>query len=377
METKRDYYEILGVDRSADERELKRAYRKLALKFHPDRNQDDPVAEERFKEASEAYDVLSDAERREIYDRYGHEGLQGRGMGGGFSGVDDIVSHFNDVFGDLFGSMFGGQRRGRRGPRPGNDVRYDLEITLREAVRGTKRTLNLRTPAHCKACSGSGARAGSQPVACQRCGGGGQVRIAQGFFVLTTTCPDCRGQGKVVRDACPECSGKGRILVEREVSLNIPAGVGDGVRMRVAGEGEAGEPGAEPGDLYVFLSVQRDEQFERYGRDLHCPLDLSFPQAALGATLTAPTLDDPQEIEVAPGSQHGDEVRLKGAGVPGLNGEPTGDIVYHLQLKVPRKLNRKQRELLKELADEAGDAVSNHVGFFERIGNLFHEETGS
>lgn len=377
MENDRDYYEILGVTKDADEKELKAAYRKCALKYHPDRNPDSD-AEEKFKEASEAYEVLSDPTKRQIYDQYGRAGLQGQGMNSGFADVSDIFSRFNDVFGDFFGSMFegmGSSRRRRRGPRPGEDLRYDLEITLPEAARGTRRELTLNMAAPCETCSGSGAKPGTSPVACERCGGAGQVRISQGFFVLTTTCPDCQGKGVVVRERCPKCRGRGRVERERKVTLRIPPGVDDGVRMRVQGEGEPGEPGAPPGDLYVFIRVAKHERFERHGRDLHCILPVSFPQLALGAKVQAPTLDEPQEVKIPSGAQPGDVVRLRGLGVPGLNGEAAGDICYHLELVVPRRLTRRQKELIRELAKEDGDEVQDgKPGIIERLGQLFSEE---
>ncbi|MBM4321079.1 MAG: molecular chaperone DnaJ [Deltaproteobacteria bacterium] len=380
MENERDYYEILGVSKSADDKELKKAYRKLALQYHPDRNQNDATAEEKFKEASEAYEILSNPEKRRIYDQFGRAGLQGHGMSPGFTDVADIFSHFNDIFGDFFGNVFGGTGRSgrrRRGPRPGNDLRYDLEISLSEAVHGTRRELSLSTAFACEKCGGSGARAGTSPVPCERCGGAGQVRISQGFFVLTTTCPDCQGRGMVVRERCSECRGKGKVQRERKVSLRIPPGVDDGVRMRIQGEGEPGEPGGAPGDLYVFIHVQSHDLFERHGRDLHCVLPVSFPQVALGAKLEAPTLDEPRELKIPAGSQPGEVIRLHGAGVPGLNGEPPGDICYHLKLVVPRSMTRRQKELIRELAREGGNEIDGKPGLLERLGQLFSEEKES
>ncbi|MDY0062059.1 MAG: molecular chaperone DnaJ [Myxococcota bacterium] len=379
MATDRDYYEILGVARSASEKDLKRAYQKLALKFHPDRNPDDPAAEERFKEASEAYEVLANPEKRQIYDQFGKEGLRGRGMGTHFDDVSEIFSNFGDVFSEVFGDIFGqGRRRGRRGPRPGNDLRHDIEISLDEAFAGARKELNLETPVTCAECQGTGAKAGSQPQTCSACKGAGQVRVAQGFFVLTTTCPECHGQGAVVRDPCPKCRGRGRVAEDRKVTLRIPPGVDDGVRMRVQGEGEPGDPGAPPGDLYVFLHVTPHPQFHREGRDLHALLPVTFSQAALGATLDAPSLGEPREVKVPAGSQPGDELRVRGAGMPSLNGTGPGDLIYHLKVVVPKSLSRRQRELIKELAKEespiAEQVTEEKPGFFERLGQMLCED---
>jgi molecular chaperone DnaJ len=378
MATEKDYYEILGVSREADDKELKQAYRKLALKYHPDRNPGDTEAEDNFKEAAEAFDVLSNAEKRQIYDQYGHAGLNGHGMGGGFHDVSDIFSHFNDIFGDFFGGMFGGGGRGRsaHGPRAGNDLRYDLELDLTEAVLGTKKELTFDTAVACETCSGSGAKPGTKPQICDKCGGVGQVRMSQGFFVLTTTCPACQGEGKRILERCTTCRGNGRVPKQRKVTLRVPPGVDDGIRMRIAGEGEPGDPNAPSGDLYVYLHVARHELFERDGRDLHCILPISFPQAALGAKLQAPTLQEPIEVQIPSGSQPGDVVRVKGSGVASLNGHERGDLCYHLRLVVPRKLSRKQRELIRELAKESGEETLNKPGLVERIGNLFAEENG-
>ena len=380
MESRRDYYEILGVARDAQTGELKRAYRKLALKYHPDRNPDDSEAEERFKEASEAYGVLSSPEKRRVYDQFGHEGLQGHGMGGGFRDMSDIFSNLNDIFGDFFGDIFGGWPRGPRGARvrrPGNDLRYDLDLSLKEAVLGTSKELDISSQVRCKTCKGSGARPGSSPIICQRCKGQGQVRVAQGFFVLTTNCPDCGGKGSVIPDLCADCKGRGKFVEERKMTLRVPPGVDDGVRMRISGEGEPGDPGAPPGDLYVFLHVSEDEVFARDHRDLHCEVRISFVQAALGATMKAPTIDGERDLPIPPGSQPGTVLRVEGEGVSGLNGERAGDLCYHLKLVVPRRLSKRQKELLRELAKEGGDELDERPGFFERLGkNLFGEEAG-
>ncbi|MEO1267009.1 MAG: molecular chaperone DnaJ [Myxococcota bacterium] len=346
---KPDYYELLGVSRDADERTIKKAYRKMAMKYHPDRNPGDTEAENTFKIASEAYEVLRDPEKRRLYDQFGHAGLGG---GGGFSGLDDIFSQFGDIFGDLFGGRSGGRRRG---PARGPDMRYDLEVPFEEAVFGTKRTIEVPRHCACSHCEGSGAEPGTQPITCPTCGGRGQVYHQQGFFTLTTTCPRCRGKGQIIETPCNECDGTGRERTIREVTVRIPAGVDHGTRLRLRGEGEMGQSkGSTPGDLYVFLSVPQHPVFQRNEFDLHMPLEISFVEAALGARLTIPTLEEDQTITLKPGAQPGQKLILRDAGVPRLNGDGRGDIIAHLQVTIPTELDDTQTDLLRQFAQHSG-----------------------
>ena len=348
---KRDYYEVLGVPRDADAAAVKRAYRKLAVKFHPDRNPDDAEAEERFKDAAEAYEVLSDAEKRGLYDRYGHEGLKGAGFTG-FSGFDDIFSHFGDIFGDIFG-FGGGGRGGRRGGRRGADLRYDLTISFEEAAKGTTRKVNVDRSEPCGTCKGTGAEPGSRPEACSTCGGRGQVVHSQGLFMISTTCPRCQGAGRVVTSPCNACEGAGRVRVENVVEVEVPPGVDTGTRIRHRGEGEGADGGGVPGDLYVFIHVQPHPFFERDGSDLHCEVPVSIVQATLGAKLEVPTLEGSEKVKISAGTQPGEVIRLGRKGIPHLRGRGRGDLYIHVKVVVPRKVSRKQRDLLQKFADLA------------------------
>jgi molecular chaperone DnaJ len=359
---KRDYYEVLGVKRDADEKAIKKAYRRLALQYHPDRNPGSKEAEEKFKEISEAYEVLADAEKRRIYDQYGHEGL-GRAGFQGFEGVgvDDILSHFSSIFEDFFGfggDLFGeGRRRGRRRGARGSDLRYDLTLRFEEAVFGAHKEIPVHHLATCERCGGSGAEPGSGPVTCTTCRGRGQVVHGQGGFILSTTCPRCHGTGQVIRDACRDCRGSGRVEKVDKVTVKIPPGVEGGMRLRVAGKGEAGDRGGPPGDLYVFLHVEPHDLFRREGDDIFCELPISFVQAALGATIEVPTLDGPQEIEIPRGSQPGDFVRIPGKGVPRLNGYGRGDQIVRFKVLIPTSLTPEQEQLLREFAETEGISV--------------------
>lgn len=372
MSQKRDYYEVLGVERGASQDEVKRAYRRMALKHHPDRNEGNPEAEERFKEAAEAYGVLTDAQKRATYDRFGHDGLNQQGFSG-FGGVDDILEHFSDLFGEAFGFSVGGgrRRRGRRpdGPSRGADLQYRLDLDLTDAVHGCERDLELEHPVACTICGGSGAQPGSRPSTCRTCGGAGQVRHSQGFLVVATTCPTCRGQGSEVRDLCTECGGAGQTQTERTVSVAIPAGVDTGVRLRIPGEGQAGPRGGPPGDLYVLMQVNPHRTFQREGLDLHCQVSVPFFVAALGGELEVPTLDGESKVKVPSGTQPGAKLKLKGAGAPHLQGSRMGDQICHVRVEIPKRLKRRQREILEEYARESGwdPGEERKPGFFERL----------
>lgn len=345
---KRCYYEVLGVDREADEGDIKKAYRKVAFECHPDRNPDDQEAEERFKEASEAYEVLRDSDKRRLYDAYGHEGLQSSGFSG-FGGVSDIFSAFSDIFEDFFGFGSPGGRRSRT--RRGRDLRYDLELTLEEAAQGKEAPIEVAREVSCDQCTGTGMAGGAEPTVCTTCGGSGQVVRSQGFFRLATTCPACRGAGRVVSDPCPGCRGAGRVYQEKEINVRVPAGIEHGQRLRLRGEGEGGLQGGGPGDLYVVVQVLPHEDFAREGVDLYRQLEISFFQAALGARVAVSTLIDGQTaLEVPAGSQFGDRLKLKGLGMPRLQGGKRGNLYVQLVIRAPRKLNRKQRALLSQAA---------------------------
>lgn len=347
----RDYYEILGVDRTASPDELKRAYHKLAMKYHPDRNPGDAEAEKKFKEAAEAYDVLRDSDKRARYDRFGHAGVQGA-AGAGFGNADDIFSHFSDIFGDLFG--FSGGSRG--GPRPmqGADLRYNLTISFAQAAKGDEISLTLPKHIACPECKGSGAADGTSPESCKQCGGSGQVRRSQGFFQISMPCPVCHGSGQMIVKPCPKCRGEGLVRDTHELKVKIPAGVDNGTRLRVRGEGEAGVHGGPPGDLYVVLSVEEDKRWERHGQDLIFTQEISFVQAALGHKLEVPGLDGQLPLEIPRGAQHGTLLRISGQGLPYPGRNQRGDLLVALKVLTPTKLNAKQEELLREF-EKAGD----------------------
>jgi molecular chaperone DnaJ len=357
---KKDYYEVLGVGRGADASELKKAYRKLAMESHPDRNPGDHASEAKFKEASEAYQVLSDPEKRQMYDRFGHDAPR---MGGqGFGDVGDIFSAFGDIFGDIFGQRGGG----RRGPGRGSDLETQLTITLLEASTGVTKDVEIARRASCTTCKGSGAAPGSQPEVCQQCGGRGQVMHSQGFLMIQTTCPVCRGQGRVIRQPCGTCEGSGFERQQDTLQVTIPPGVEDGSTLRLAGRGEAGPRGGAPGNLYVVLRVEPDERFERDGADLHTEIAVSFPQLALGATVKVPTLTGESEIDIRAGAQPGDTLSLRGLGMPSLEGG-TGDLVAHLKLVVPRSLSKEEEQTLRAYADAGGANVApERHGLFGR-----------
>ncbi len=355
---KRDYYELLEVERTASKAELKTAFRKKALDLHPDRNPDDPEAEEQFKLCSEAYDILSDAEKRLVYDQYGHEGLQGRGYSG-FGDVQDVLSHFQDIFGDMFGMGGGFGRRPRRdAPARGADVRAQMQITLAEAAFGTKKELPLGHASPCEVCDGTGAE-GGELISCATCGGRGQVAHQRGGFLLSTTCPSCRGQGSRPKNVCDACQGSGEVHQDRKVEVNVPAGIDEGQTLRLTGLGQAGRLGGPAGDLYVSVMVESDPRFERERDDLYYELHVSYPQAALGAQVVVPSLEPGVEDEVEPtfdvvvpaGIQPGELIRVPGGGIPRLGRRGRGDLVCVVQVDVPKELSPRAQELIRELAE--------------------------
>ncbi|OHE16765.1 MAG: molecular chaperone DnaJ [Syntrophobacterales bacterium GWC2_56_13] len=346
MTTKRDYYEILGVERNAPEDEIKKSYRKLAMQFHPDRNPGNHGAEENFKEAAEAYEVLSDPEKREIYNHYGQEGLSSAGYRG-FSGFEDIFSSFGDIFGDVFGFNTG-RSRSRTMARAGADLRYDLRISFMDSAIGASTEINLEKYVLCSSCRGSGCAPGTSPQVCSRCHGRGQVTQSSGFFSISTTCPLCRGQGGVITTPCRECSGGRKVKVARTVQLKIPAGVETGSRLRMRSEGEEGECGGPNGDLYVFIEVEPHEIFQRNGDDIYCRLPVSFIQAALGGSVETPTLTGAEKLKIPRGTQTGKIFRLKGKGIAHLRGYGRGDQIIETVITVPTNLTKKQEELLRE-----------------------------
>jgi len=368
---KRDYYEVLGVSRAADENELKTAYRRLALQYHPDRNPDDAEAEENFKEASEAYAVLSDPEKRSRYDHFGFDGV-GAGGPGGFPGTDfgNFGDIFNDLFGDMFGGRMGGQRRGR-GQR-GADLRYNYEIELSEVLEGVEASLQIPRMMRCESCEGTGAREGTTPQRCARCGGSGQAIFQQGLFRISRPCDACAGEGWVIRDPCPNCRGTGRTEGQRTIKVGIPRGVEDGMRLRVSGEGEAGISGGPPGDLYVVISIRPHSLFVRDGAELHCEVPIPFAQAALGSEIEVPTLDGKVKLRIPEGTQSGKIFRLRGKGLHTLRSGGRGDQLVRIFVEVPTKLTARQREILEQFAQETGTEVSPVTrGFLEKLKDLF------
>jgi molecular chaperone DnaJ len=379
--SKQDYYEILGVQRTATEVEIKSAYRKLAMKYHPDRNPGDHAAEERFKECAEAYAVLADGEKRSLYDRFGHAGVSSAASGGFdptvFSGFEDILGGLGDIFG--FGDLFGGGRR-RGGPQRGGDLRYDLEITFDEAARGTETTIQIPRQENCETCGGSGAAPGSSPTVCSQCRGMGQVRFQQGFFTVARTCPQCRGTGKMINRPCQTCRGAGRVNKERKISVKIPAGIATGQQLRLQNEGEAGSAGGPPGHLFVVVHVQEHEFFRRDGLNLFCEIPVHFTTLALGGEIQVPTLDGTENVKVPEGTQTGTTLRLRGKGMPDVGGRGRGDLLATVQVQTPRKLTREQRHLLEQLAKalptekfepRAHGTEEEDRNLFDRVKNMF------
>ena len=373
--TKVDFYEVLTVSRDASDQELKTAYRKLAMQYHPDRNPDDKAAEEKFKECSEAYQVLSDPEKRAAYDRYGHAAFNGGGggagpFGGGFSGSQDL----GDIFGDLFGEMFnmGGARGKASRVQRGRDLRYEMPLEFEEAVFGVEREIKIRRAEACTECRGSGAAKGRQPITCTQCEGRGQQRFQQGFFSVARTCSTCGGTGTLIVDPCSVCRGETRVQTEHKILVKVPAGVEDETRIRYQGEGESGKFGGPAGDLYVVLSVKPHKFFEREGDDLHCVMPISFPQASLGTELEIQTLDGSESLKIPEGTQSGRTFRLRGKGVPHLNDRGKGDLVVEIRVETPSKLSKQQKELLRQLGETMTvDNVPTSRGILDKVKEMF------
>ncbi|WP_347331801.1 molecular chaperone DnaJ [Marinimicrobium locisalis] len=370
---KRDYYEVLGVSKDASAAELKKAYRRVAMKHHPDRNPGDKASEDKFKEASEAYEVLSDAQKRAAYDQFGHAGVdQSGGMGGGAAGAGGFGS-FSDIFGDVFGDIFGGGGGRRGGPSRGADLRYNLELSLEDAVRGTNVQIKVPTLVGCETCDGSGAKKGTSPKTCTTCGGMGQVRMQQGFFSVQQACPTCRGKGTIITDPCGSCHGQGRVEQTKKLSVKVPAGVDTGDRIRLSGEGEAGAEGGPAGDLYVEVHVKRHEIFERDGADLYCEVPVDFVDAALGGELEVPTLDGRVKLKVPAETQTGKLFRLRSKGVTPVRGGPRGDLMCRVVVETPVDLTHKQKELLREFQStmKGGKNSPRQSSWFDGMKNFF------
>ncbi len=371
---KRDLYETLGVAKTADEKELKSAFRKLAMKYHPDKNPGDAESEKTFKEINQAYETLKDPQKRAAYDRYGHAAFEQGGMGAG-AGMGGNAGGFSDIFEDIFGEMMGGgrQRRSAGGRERGADLRYNMEISLEEAYAGKTAQIRVPTSITCDVCTGTGAKPGTKPTTCATCQGSGRVRAAQGFFSIERTCPTCQGRGQTITDPCTKCHGHGRITEERSLSVNIPAGIEDGTRIRLSGEGEAGVRGGPAGDLYIFLSVKPHEFYQRDGADLYCSVPISMTTAALGGKFDVATLDGTKSrVTVPEGTQAGKQFRLKGKGMPVLRSSQVGDLYIQMQIETPQKLTKRQRELLKEFEDlSSKENNPESTGFFARMKDFF------
>lgn len=374
--SKRDYYEVLGVDKSASERDIKKAYKRLAMKYHPDRTEGDKSLEEKFKEVQEAHEILTDSQKRAAYDQYGHAGVDPN-RGGGHGGAD-----FGDIFGDVFGDIFGGGRGGRQQrARQGSDLRYNLELSLEEAVKGKSVEIRVPTLVGCDTCDGSGAKKGSSPTTCPTCHGNGQVQMRQGFFAVQQTCPTCSGRGKIIADPCRSCHGQGRVEKTKTLSVKVPAGVDTGDRIRLSGEGEAGESGAPAGDLYVQVHVKDHPIFVRDGNNLYCEVPLSFTRSALGGEIEVPTLDGKVKLKITPETQTGRMFRLRGKGVKSVRSGSVGDLMCKVVVETPVNLNSKQKELLEELetsmgkGDEAAKYRPKEKGFFDGVKKFFDDLT--
>lgn len=378
MTSKRDYYEVLGVSRTATVDEMKKAYRKLAVQYHPDKNPGNPEAEAKFKEASEAWEVLSNPQKRQAYDQFGHASSQAGFGGGGFGGAGrggaSPFGDLNDIFGDIFSEVFGGQGGGRGGAARaarGSDLRYNMTVTFEEAAFGCEKTISVPRESTCKTCKGSGAKPGSAVTTCSTCKGSGEIRFQQGFFTLSKTCPDCHGQGTIIKDKCSDCRGAGRTSETTKLAVKIPAGIDSGQRLKLRGEGEAGTNGGPAGDLYVVVEVASHSIFERDGFDIHCEVPVSFPQAALGAEVDVPTLEGTVKLKIPAGTQSHKRFRLKGKGIAHVNGRGRGDLMVTAIVEVPTHLNAEQRALLEKFAEISGESFPNSQGFIRRMKDLF------
>lgn len=372
MATKRDYYEILSVSKSASIEEIKKAYRKLAVQYHPDRNPGDKAAEDKFKEAAEAYEVLSDSSKRQRYDQFGHAGVGNNGFGGGgYSNVEDIFENFGSIFEDLFNMGGGGRRKsGGNRSRKGNDLRYDLRITFKESILGTEKKIQLTKKVSCSSCEGSGAAKGTKPTTCSTCRGQGQVAIQQGFFTYASACPDCNGSGKKISTPCGDCRGTGSQTKTSNINVKIPAGIDTGMRLRVAGEGEGGSHGGQAGDLYVFIEVEAEEKYRRDEFDLIYPLRIGVAQAILGTEVQIDCFEnEPRKLDIPAGIQPGQRLVIHGAGVPKLDkyGKGKGDLIVEVTVEIPTKLNKEAEEHLRAFAEKVGQNVKNSGGFFDKI----------
>ncbi len=376
MSSKRDYYEILGVQKNTSKEEIKKAYRKLAMQYHPDRNPGNLDAEAKFKEASEAAEVLLDDEKKSRYDQFGHAGMNGQGFGGGAGGFQGDFSDFGDIFGDIFGDMLGGGRgrgrgRGRSGGRPGDDLQMEMEIDFSEAAFGIEKTISVTKNVKCDTCNGSGAKAGSTPTTCDYCHGHGEVRRQQGFFAVSTTCPKCNGSGSMIKDPCGTCSGTGTKRKKVDLQVKVPAGIDEGQRLKLSGEGSSGSNGGPNGDLYVVIRIKDHEIFEREEFDVHCTVPVSFSQAALGCELEVPTLSGKVALKIPAGTQSGVKMRLKGKGIQRLGGYGVGDQIVTVHVETPTKLSSEQKDLFKRLQELELNSNPMSRGFFDKVKDLF------
>ena len=373
---KKDFYESLGVNRDASEDDIKKAFRKAAMKYHPDRNPDSKESEEKFKEVKEAYEILSDSQKRAAYDQYGHAGVdQQAGMGGGGAGMGGFADAFSDIFGDIFGGQQGGGRGGRNNVYRGADLRYNMEISLEEAARGVERQIKIPSHDECGTCHGSGAKPGTEAKTCHTCNGQGQVRVSQGFFSIQQTCPTCHGSGKYIPDPCRACHGTGRVQTNKTLAVKIPSGVDEGDRIRLSGEGEAGVNGGPHGDLYVVIHIRAHNVFEREGNDLHCEMPISITAAALGGEIEIPTLDGKARISIPAGTQSGQVFRLRGKGIKGVRSSVHGDLMCHVALETPVNLTGRQKELLREFEEISQGAPDKHnpraKSFMDKVKDFF------